>query len=425
MSTYFEVLNVPQRQPTESVQHYNDTLFEAFQSTTMTPTRKLAYIVLTQQYDIYVQLYCSSTLYDVLGVAKTATDDEIKKAYRALSLKLHPDRCVNADPCLQEQAVENQKRISTAFTTLSTKRAEYDRNPKGDDEDDFPDFDDDAWAGSNSEAEESDGSYRSSTSPPRKRRARGGGATRGTARDGTARGGTARGGTARGGTTRGGTARGGTARGSGATRGTTRGGAARGGGARKKAPSPPPAPEAPAQHYIKTINVSLFQLYRGFTAKVEFEASSGINDARKTCHVSLAVPPRTSPGLFMVLKQAGLYRPGLEIREDVHIVLQLDEVFPPYSMRGQDLIVQHTVDLHVALRGTGITRALMPDHQLEDFRLTESVQELQELTFLGRGLKQHSTGFVGCVILCFHIRYPPVSVRALIADYIEDQINVN
>jgi curved DNA-binding protein CbpA len=34
----------------------------------------------------------SETFYSILGVPETATKDEIKKAYRKLSLKYHPDK---------------------------------------------------------------------------------------------------------------------------------------------------------------------------------------------------------------------------------------------------------------------------------------------------------------------------------------------
>ena len=61
--------------------------------------------------------------YEVLGVAKTASDDEIKKAYRSLAKKYHPD--VSKEPNAQEKFIEVQE----AYDCLSDsqKRANYDR----------------------------------------------------------------------------------------------------------------------------------------------------------------------------------------------------------------------------------------------------------------------------------------------------------
>lgn len=73
--------------------------------------------------------------YSVLGVAKSADAEAIKRAYRKLAKELHPDR--NKD---NPKAVERFKAVSSAYELLSDagKRAQYDRgeidgegNPKG------------------------------------------------------------------------------------------------------------------------------------------------------------------------------------------------------------------------------------------------------------------------------------------------------
>lgn len=58
--------------------------------------------------------------YKVLGISPDATDDEIKKAYRALARKYHPDKYRDSD--LAELAEEKMKEINAAYEEVKKMR---------------------------------------------------------------------------------------------------------------------------------------------------------------------------------------------------------------------------------------------------------------------------------------------------------------
>jgi len=62
--------------------------------------------------------------YEVLGVSRTASEDEIKKSYRRLAIQFHPDRNPG-----DRQAEDKFKEVNEAYQVLSDgeKRAQYDR----------------------------------------------------------------------------------------------------------------------------------------------------------------------------------------------------------------------------------------------------------------------------------------------------------
>jgi curved DNA-binding protein CbpA len=60
--------------------------------------------------------------FEVLGVAETAPDDEIRAAYERLAERTHPDRVAASSAALRELAEQVFQRVEAAFETLSDPR---------------------------------------------------------------------------------------------------------------------------------------------------------------------------------------------------------------------------------------------------------------------------------------------------------------
>lgn len=71
----------------------------------------------------FVAVFCASDYYKILGVSRGASSADIKRAYRKLSLKYHPDK----NP--SEDASKKFAEIANAYSVLSDddKRRVYDQ----------------------------------------------------------------------------------------------------------------------------------------------------------------------------------------------------------------------------------------------------------------------------------------------------------
>ena len=58
----------------------------------------------------------------MLGISPSATDDEVKAAYRRMAMKNHPDKVATLGPEVQKAAEEKFRKIQQAYESIKKQR---------------------------------------------------------------------------------------------------------------------------------------------------------------------------------------------------------------------------------------------------------------------------------------------------------------
>ena len=64
----------------------------------------------------------TSSAYEILEIDKSATDDDVKKAYRRMAMKHHPDRVAPMGETVQKAAAEKFKKVQDAYERIQGER---------------------------------------------------------------------------------------------------------------------------------------------------------------------------------------------------------------------------------------------------------------------------------------------------------------
>ncbi|MBR1798409.1 MAG: TerB family tellurite resistance protein [Bacteroidales bacterium] len=76
----------------------------------------------SQHRNAQTHTHTQSDPYKVLGVARDASDDEVRKAYRRMAIKYHPDRVSTLSEEMQKNAAEQMKLINAVWEQIRTER---------------------------------------------------------------------------------------------------------------------------------------------------------------------------------------------------------------------------------------------------------------------------------------------------------------
>ena len=64
----------------------------------------------------------ADTAYTILEIERTATEEEVKKAYRNMAKKYHPDRVNTQDEAIRRGAEEKFKQVQKAYEQIQKER---------------------------------------------------------------------------------------------------------------------------------------------------------------------------------------------------------------------------------------------------------------------------------------------------------------